>query len=211
MTALESRGAFDAMFTAGAARLVAPDGRGERLPVGQWAGVCDEVDRDLFTDHCIGPTLDIGCGPGRLVEELVTRGVPALGIDTSQEAVRLTRLRGAWALLLDVFDEVPGVGNWSHVLLADGNIGIGGDPVRLLRRLARMLGTGGTIAVEVAPHGTGVVREERSIDVDGVRSDPFPWALLGLDAIVEVADNAGLVVKERRSRAERNVVVLAPR
>ena len=32
----------------------------------------------------------------------------------------------------DLFGALPGEGTWSHVLLADGNIGIGGDPVTLL-------------------------------------------------------------------------------
>ena len=48
----------------------------------------------------------------------------------------------------DVFGPLPGEGTWRHVLLADGNIGIGGDPLRLLRRAARLLRPGGTVLVE---------------------------------------------------------------
>ena len=48
----------------------------------------------------------------------------------------------------DLFGPLPGEGTWAHVLLADGNIGIGGDPLRLLRRAARLLRPGGTVLVE---------------------------------------------------------------
>nr|WP_246122422.1 class I SAM-dependent methyltransferase [Actinoallomurus bryophytorum] len=41
--------------------------------------------------HCHGPTIDLGCGPGRLVQALTARGVRALGIDTSPWAVRQCR------------------------------------------------------------------------------------------------------------------------
>ena len=64
------------------------------------------------------------------------RGVPALGVDISRggggpvPAPRVPMLRR------DLFAPLPGEGRWEHVLLADGNIGIGGDPARLLRRAA---------------------------------------------------------------------------
>ena len=62
----------------------------------------------------------------------------------------------------DVFARVPGEGRWSHVLLADGNIGIGGDPLRLLERAAGLLAAGGTVLVETDPeaarHWRGSVR-----------------------------------------------------
>src|SRR5258707_10052834 len=57
------------------------DGRRDRLPVHSWLGGRNADDR---FDHavvglCDGPTIDLGCGPGRLVAQLVQRGVPALG------------------------------------------------------------------------------------------------------------------------------------
>ena len=58
--------------------------------------------------RCAGPTLDVGCGPGRLTGALTGAGRPALGIDVSAAAVRLARRRGAIALRRDVFDPVPG-------------------------------------------------------------------------------------------------------
>ena len=93
----------------------------------------------------------MGSGPGRLTIALAERGIPALGIDVAPAAVRLTRTSGALALPRDVFGRVPGTGRWMTVLLADGSIGIGGDPVVLLRRIAELLAPAGQALVEIQP------------------------------------------------------------
>ncbi|GIE06952.1 methyltransferase domain-containing protein [Paractinoplanes durhamensis] len=123
--------------------------------------------------RCTGPTLDVGCGPGRLAGALARAGCPALGIDVSGAAVRLARRRGASALRRDVFEPLPGIGRWHHVLLADGNIGIGGDPARLLRRCRRLLAPSGRLHVETAAPGTtGWAGPAR---IDGGATE-LPWA-----------------------------------
>lgn len=208
-SAITTGGAFDDMFSAGSGRFVGADGQFEHLAVRQWAGDTDVADRQLFTDRCAGRTLDIGCGPGRLVGDLVARGIPALGIDVSIEAVRQTRVRGAMAVQVDVFDDVPWPGRWDHALLADGNIGIGGHPVRLLARVRDLLSPGGTVLAEVSPHGVGIVRDTRRLWVEGQYSPPFEWAVVGLDAIEEVARAADLAVRDVSTHDDRHVVTLA--
>ncbi|GAA1729403.1 class I SAM-dependent methyltransferase [Aeromicrobium alkaliterrae] len=205
---MDAGSAFDGMFTAGSGRFVGSDGTFEHLAVRQWAGRTDLADRQLFIDHCSGPTIDLGCGPGRLISDLAERGIPALGIDVSAEAVRQTRRRGVQALRLDVFDDVPGVGDWAHALLADGNIGIGGDPVRLLSRARELLRPDGTALVEVSALGAGLVRDERRLWVEGRFSSAFAWAVVGLDAIDEVAREAGFSVTAVRTVAGRHAVTL---
>lgn len=64
-----------------------------------------------------------------------------------------TRSRGAQALRHDVFVDLPEPIRWQHVLLADGNIGLGGRPVQLLERIARILVPGGTALVELSERG----------------------------------------------------------
>lgn len=134
------------------------------LPVDQWTRPADADDLRLL-DLCVGPTIDIGCGPGRLTEALAQVGHVTLGIDVVEEAVLRTRNRGGCALLRDIFDPVPGEGRWQTALLADGNIGIGGDPVRLLRRVAGLIANDGSIVAEVEPrlggHRVERVRLER--------------------------------------------------
>jgi hypothetical protein len=74
---------------------------------------------------CGAPTIELGCGPARLVAPPIQRGIPALGIDRSATAIRLAGRGGAPALLGDMFDPSPasgrspqpGMGHWQTVLL----------------------------------------------------------------------------------------------
>src|SRR4051812_20039915 len=104
------------------------------LDVARWLAPADAAD-DTVLDRGTGPVLDVGCGPGRLVSSLNQRGVAALGVDVAETAVALTRGQGLPALLRSVFSDLPGEGRWPTVLLFDGNVGIGGDPLRLLERI----------------------------------------------------------------------------
>lgn len=166
------------------------DGATQRQDVDRWIAEPDPADLRLL-DRCTGPTLDLGCGPGRLVAALARRGVPALGVDVSAHAVALTRARGGAAVRRDLFARLPGEGRWTHALLIDGNIGIGGDPVRLLRRVAALLTPDGRLLVEVSIHDVdrrGTVRLRMR---DGILSRPFPWADLGRPALAAAARAAG--------------------
>jgi SAM-dependent methyltransferase len=167
-----------------------PGGPAE-LPVDTWDGDCDSADR-MLVGACSGATLDVGCGPGRFTHGLAMRGSAALGIDVALGAVRRTRARGAQAIRRDVFDALPAEGRWESVLLADGNIGIGGDPVRLLRRVESLLSPGGSVLVEVAPPGTGVATHRVHLEVQGRRSSPFHWAVVGAECLDALAQQASL-------------------
>jgi SAM-dependent methyltransferase len=196
--------AYDAAFSGKSTQVVDHVGRSEPFDVAMWSSEPDHVDRELFIEPCDAETIDIGCGPGRLVGALAARHIFAMGIDVSREAVRQTRVRGALALLRDVYAPIPGEGRWGFALLADGNLGIGGDPVRLLARVGEVLVPGGTVIAEVSDHGTGLVRERRRLRVDGRLSVPFDWAVVGLDAIGEVAAAAGMRVVSTRSIGGRH-------
>ncbi|HEV2778747.1 MAG TPA: class I SAM-dependent methyltransferase [Actinophytocola sp.] len=169
------------------------------LPVNRWRSEPEGGD-ELLLGRCTGPTLDVGCGPGRLTCALVRRGVVALGVDVSPVAVRLTVARGAPAIRRDVFDRVPGAGRWRHALLADGNIGIGGDPVRLLRRLGELLRSDGTALVELDAPGVGLRLDRVRVAGD---DEWFPWARLGADAIAETAAAAGMSTRWVRAHGQR--------
>ncbi|WP_246281597.1 class I SAM-dependent methyltransferase [Fodinicola acaciae] len=137
-----------------------------RLPVRRWHAPARGADRWLL-DRCTGPTLDLGCGPGRLVTALAERGLPALGVDISADAVERTLFRGGTALRRDALGRLPAEGRWSHVLLADGNIGIGGDPAQLLRRAKVLLRPKGTVLLELDPIG-GLWRGAGRLEASGV-------------------------------------------
>jgi len=184
------------------------DGRGLPLQVSRWCGPPDAVDEELLR-QCRGPVLDVGCGPGRLTLALTLRGVPALGVDISRAAVARVREAGAPALHRSVFDPLPGHGRWATVLLADGNIGIGGLPARLLYRCGQLLAPGGQILVEAEPGDVDERLTARLEHPDGRLGPDFPWARMGVPALLEAAAEAGLLVTGQWKYGDRAFVCAA--
>ncbi len=177
------------------ALLRAEDGTIVELDLDRWHDVPRREELELL-DRVRAPVVDLGCGPGRHVVALGQRGVPALGIDAAPSAVAAARRRGALVLERSIFDRIPGAKRWGTVLLLDGNIGIGGDPGALLRRAAGLLRRDGIVLVELggptSPTRSMEVRMERA----AARSAPFPWAVVGLGTIDELAGANGLRVDE---------------
>ena len=177
------------------------------LPMSEWTREADRDDHALL-DLCEGATLDIGCGPGRLTAALARRRQVALGIDVVAEAVGQTRERGGSALHRDVYDTVPGEGRWHTALLADGNVGIGGDPVALLRRVREVIDPRGRAVVEVAGPGVELKTVWATLQSGTTRSRPFRWSVVGLEDIDDLAARAGLAVTDRHPIGPRWAVVL---
>ncbi|MGC5019268.1 class I SAM-dependent methyltransferase [Micromonospora sp. DT47] len=180
---------------AGAHWLVHADGARSRLPVDRWHGPAEPATEPVVA-RCAGPTLDLGCGPGRLTLALTRAGLATLGVDVSARAVGLTRARGAVAVQADLFDPLPAEGRWAHAVLLDGNIGIGGDPVALLRRCRALLRPAGTVLVELDPPGTGIWQGQAHVVSGRDRGPSFRWARLDTRAVHAPAATAGLAVRE---------------
>ena len=166
------------------------------LPLDTWLGAAGAVDERVL-DRARGPVLDVGCGPGRHVHALARRGVLAVGVDVSPVAVALARRRGAAVVEASIFDRLPGAGAWRTALLLDGNIGIGGRPDALLRRLGALLAPGGVVLAELDPPGAGIVRATVRLEDGAAASDWFAWAHVGAEAIAIPARAAGLRVAAR--------------
>ena len=174
-------------------RLAGGDAR--PVPFDRWLGPATAIDERVLA-RARGPVLDVGCGPGRHVRALARRGVLALGVDISAGAVSLARRRGTAVIEGSVFSRVPRAGAWGSALLLDGNLGIGGDPERLLRRVRALLAPGGSILVETDPPGWPTRATRARLEGGGTRSEWFPWALVGADGLAGPAAAAGAAVAD---------------
>ncbi|MGB3185841.1 MAG: methyltransferase domain-containing protein [Ornithinimicrobium sp.] len=177
------------------------------LPVDDWTRHADEADHALL-DLCVASTVDIGCGPGRLSSALALRGHVVLGVDIVAEAVDQARSRGASAERRDVFKPMPDEGRWESALLADGNIGIGGNPVALLARAGELILPTGRVVVELRAPGIEAKISWVTLESGDSTSKPFRWAVVGVDDIERIAAEAGLVVKSLGQVGLRWAVVL---
>ncbi|HEX4822540.1 MAG TPA: methyltransferase domain-containing protein [Acidimicrobiales bacterium] len=186
------------------------DGDTRRLTLEDWYGAATTAEVELLR-MLRGPVLDLGCGPGRLVVALNELGTPALGIDASPNALGHAAARGAAALHRSVFDPLPGEGRWATVLLFDGNIGIGGDPIGLLRRVAHLLGPDGRAVVEVDSTVGPARTVSARLEQDGELTAWFPWAIVTADAIDGMAEAAGLIRCDATWIDERCFVTLTHR
>lgn len=190
-------------------------GQVRELPMARWIGGLDTTPHDRLADEhvlarCSGrPTLDLGCGPGRFTAALHTRASAALGVDNSAVAVELTRRRGGTAIHRDLFAPLPAEGSWEQVLLADGNIGIGGDPVRTLRRVADLLAPGGIVVVEIEPPSAAVGREIMRWETHRHVGHWFPWSRVNTAALGDIACSAGFFVTDVVDIHARVIAVLA--
>ena len=167
--------------------------RGERiaLAVDRWHTEADPVERALLA-AAPDPVLDIGCGPGRIVAALAAAGRPALGVDPSPEAIAAAARRRVPALRRSVFEPLPGERRWGTVLLFDGNVGIGGDPVALLARARTLVRPGGLVLAEVEAPGTATGARQARIESPAGTGPWFPWARVAADRFGDLAGRAGL-------------------
>ncbi len=187
-----------------------PEGRVLDLPVHRWFAPAGSAEQ-LALDHAVGPALDIGCGPGRHLVALRERAVFALGIDISADLLDVARRHGVNVLERSVFDRVPGVGRWRSALLLDGNIGIGGDPVALLTRIAHLLTTDGLLIVEIEPFDTTaqvvLVRAEMSEAV----GPWFRWTTVGPRRLETIARSVDFDIADVWDAEGRRFAHLQPR
>lgn len=184
------------------------------LPMTRWLGGPETTPLDRLADeHVLAlcssrPTLDLGCGPGRFTGSLQQRGMPALGVDSSAAAVEMTRRRGGTAIRRDLFAPLPAEGSWEQILLTDGNIGIGGNPARTLRRAAELVAHGGIVVVEIDSPATVLCFEWLRWETEQHQGHWFPWSRVGAGSLADLAHTAGLFIAHITDVQDRVIAVL---
>ncbi|MEO6881967.1 MAG: SAM-dependent methyltransferase, partial [Mycobacteriaceae bacterium] len=93
---------------------------------------------------------------------------------------------------------------------ADGNVGIGGDPLRVLHRAAELLAQDGLVVLEVADDGPTTV-QRLCIETDHGDSPWFRWARVGAASLPDLAAAAGLQVRQTTTLHGRTLAVLTRR
>ncbi len=201
---------YDAALTGRRCWVRGADYQTRVLPVDRWLSDCQDDPFDAaLVARAEGPTVDLACGPGRFVAWLAREGIPAVGIHQSAVAVHLAEQRGARALRGDVFDMLPREGWWQTVLLADGNVGIGADPLRLFNRCRALLREGGHCVVEFDPSAIGATTTMLRLETDDEVGPWFEWATVGLDAVEEFGARVSLRLKDVEIIGERGMAELA--
>ncbi len=186
---------------AGGLHAVGEDGSRRQLPLARWLGTPDAAEEAVLA-RAVGPVLDVGCGVGRHVVALRRRGLRATGVEVSPIAAAIARERGAEVIVGSIFER-PTTSDWQTALLLDGNIGIGGDAGRLLRRTATLLAPAGRILVELEPPA-GAPRARRvRLEGDRVVSHWMPWHFVAIEEIDGLAASARLAVHERWQAGDR--------
>lgn len=141
-------------------RLVSSCGRVIPMPIERWWAPPSAGEHAVL-DDAMSAALDVGCGPARHVLALEARGVVAAGLDSSDEAVRAARSRGATVHHRSIFDEVWVVGlALAHdLLLAPAALLVAWLIHRAAPRVARGLGLGAlAISALVALYAYPLVR-----------------------------------------------------
>jgi SAM-dependent methyltransferase len=167
----------------------------------RWFGGVRPEEHEVLS-LALPAALDLGCGPGRHAAALARRGIPVLAVDEAPSAVELARRRGVRAVRGSVFDPIPEAGSWGTVLLLDGNLGIGGDPVVLLRRVRELLRRGGRALVEVEAPGHGR-REDIRVGARERWTEAFPWSWVGADELTTMGHGAGFRLRAMWERGGR--------
>jgi hypothetical protein len=120
----------------------------------------------------------------------------------------MTRQRGGTAIHRDVFSLLPAEGSWAQVLLTDGNIGIGGNPVQTLRRAASLLDHDGIVIVEIDSPATVSCYEWLRWETEVYLGHWFPWSRVGAAALGDIACAAGFRITEVIDIHTRVIAVL---
>jgi SAM-dependent methyltransferase len=155
----------------------------------------------------VARVLELGCGPGVPVARMLSRRFAVVGVDISQQMVRLARLNAPRAVLLQAdmasvafrpasFDGVVAFYSLIHVPRV--------HHAGLLARVRRWLRPGGVLVASLGWHDLPV-----GTDPDWLGGGPMHWSFFDAQTNLRLLREAGLEVEEARvvSQVEDEVEV----
>jgi O-antigen chain-terminating methyltransferase len=152
--------------------------------------------------------LDIGCGRGEFLELMREAGVPARGLDLSQESVDLCRSKGLAAETADLFAYLTDLPEASLDGIFSAQVVEHLPPERLpemIRLAASRLDRGGVLAIET-PNPECLAIFASHFYLDPTHTRPVPQALLGF---YMEEFGMGSIEVHRRSPAVESMPALA--
>ena len=188
------------------------DGRVDRLPVRSWLGGRNADER--FDNAVVGAvrrpddrlglrSWTFGGTPGRSGACLHSASISPPPPSRWRAAAAPRHFAATCSI------RCQGQAGGRRCCLADGNVGLGGDPWRILRRAGELLRHGGRCVAEFdsAVEGiyTGWVRLESSCAI----GPWFQWASVGIDCAARLADDVGFAVVGIHPIGRRVVASLA--
>jgi ubiquinone/menaquinone biosynthesis C-methylase UbiE len=133
----------------------------------------------LLNVHPWDRVLEIGFGPGLAVSEIARRATrgQVIGIDRSEVMLSQATRRNASAmksgrvsLIVASVEDLPRFDRTFDKILAVNNFGFWSEPVLRLEELARLLASGGLLAVVSQPRSPGATAETTSISATRIVS-----------------------------------------
>ena len=171
----------------------------------------DHLEATLL-ERAMGRCLDIGCGAGRILRYLDTKGQAVIGIDIDPLLIQLCRELGCRTAHVGSWETLEQFGRFETFLLLNRTIGIGGDLAgakRLLAHCAANAPRGGRLIFDSyeITNPTGLLERKLRYKYRGQYSESFPWVQFSSQIAGRILPETGWQIESLTREEDRYGVV----